>query len=215
MDFEETFNPPALPWSGSGGPPTLFLGFAGSRDIVAASWRVARSHLRRAGARALPDREARSYWRTRHDIIYVHDEISPGTTRADVFLKDVIFDYVHVALPRSKVLGYRRDALSILRRRRVNPIGFGIWTQPELVSLEMIRRVGNDRVGANAAVAAAVDDLIRLAQDLGGTMEYVHGVGVKLAHLMGRELGPGLEVTRRVKKALDPRGILNPGKLGL
>ena len=215
MDFEQTFDGPALPWSGTGGLPRLYLGFAGSREIVGASWRLARSHLRRAGARSLPDREARSYWRTRHDIIYVHDEISPGTTRADVFLKDFIFDYVHVALPRSKILAYRHEALSILRRHRVSPIGFGIWTQPELVSLEMIRPVGKDRVEAKAAVATAVDEVIRWAQDLGGTMEYVHGVGVKLAHLMERELGSGLEVTRRVKKALDPKGVLNPGKLGL
>ncbi|HKW42710.1 MAG TPA: FAD-binding oxidoreductase [Thermoplasmata archaeon] len=215
MDFEQTFDGPALPWSGTGGHLRLYLGFAGSREIVGASWRLARSHLRRAGARSLPDREARSYWRTRHDIIYVHDEISPGTTRADVFLKDFIFDYVHVALPRSKILAYRHEALSILRRHRVSPIGFGIWTQPELVSLEMIRPVGKDRVEAKAAVATAVDEVIRWAQDLGGTMEYVHGVGVKLAHLMERELGSGLEVTRRVKKALDPKGVLNPGKLGL
>jgi FAD/FMN-containing dehydrogenase len=46
-------------------------------------------------------------------------------------------------------------------------------------------------------------------------MEYVHGVGVKLAHLVGEELGAGTDVLRRIKDALDPRGILNPGKLGL
>lgn len=215
MDFEETFEPRALPWSSNEGPPTLYLGFAGPREIVAATWRLARRSLRQAGAGALPDREARSYWRTRHDIIYVHDEVSPGTTRADVFLKDVIFDYVHVALPRSKILAYRRAALAILRRRGVDPIGFGIWTQPELVSLEMIRPVGKDRTAAKAAVAAAVDDIIRRAQALGGSMEYVHGVGVKLAHLMGAELGPGLPVSRQVKRALDPKAILNPGKMGL
>jgi len=60
-----------------------------------------------------------------------------------------------------------------------------------------------------------VDDLIRRAQALGGSMEYVHGVGAKLAHLMGEELGTGLSVYRKVKEALDPEAVLNPGKLGL
>jgi alkyldihydroxyacetonephosphate synthase len=46
-------------------------------------------------------------------------------------------------------------------------------------------------------------------------MEYVHGVGVALAHLIREELGPGLDVFRAVKGELDPSGRLNPGKLGL
>jgi len=215
MDFEEAFPAPALPWGSDAGPPTLYLGFAGGREIVAASWRVARRHLRAARARAVPDRDAREYWRTRHDIIYAHDQVSPGVTRADVFLKDVIFDYVHVALPRSKILAYRRAALAVLRRHDVRPIGFGIWTQPELVSLEVIRPVGADRSAAKLAVAEAIDEMIRRAQALGGSMEYVHGVGVKLSHLMGEELGAGLDVARRVKDALDPDRVLNPGKTGL
>lgn len=214
MDFEETFPAPSLPWSSEAGPPALYLAFAGTREVVAASWRVARRHLRQARASVLPDREAREYWRTRHDIIYAHDEVSAGVTRADVALRDLIFDYVHVALPRSKILAYRRAALAILRRHGVKPLGFGVWTQPELVSLEMVRPVRDDRAAARAAVAAAVDDVIRRAQDLGGSMEYVHGVGLKLAHLLGPELGAGLAVARKVKSALDPAGILNPGKAG-
>ena len=215
MDFEETFEAPALPWGGEAGPPTLYLGFAGAKEIVDASWRIARRRMKSVHASVLPDREARDYWRTRHDIIYMHDEISPGLTRADVALTDTIFDYVHVALPRSRILAYRRAALAILGRHGVHPIGFGLWTQPELVSLEVVKPVLEDRPAAKAAVAAALDALIRKAHALGGSMEYVHGIGVKLAHLIDEELGTGADLARRVKEALDPSGVLNPGKLGL
>jgi alkyldihydroxyacetonephosphate synthase len=215
MDFEETFEAPALPWGSEGGPPTLYLGFAGARELVDAAWKVARRRLSAAVAAPLPGRDAREYWRSRHDIIYMHDELSPGVTRADVALKDVVFDYVHTALPRDKILAYRRAALAILRSHDVHPIGFGLWTQPELVSLEMVRPVGDDRTEAKAAVAAAIDDVIRKALSLGGSMEYVHGIGLKLQHLLGEELGSAGEVARRIKKALDPAGLLNPGKLGL
>ena len=215
MDFEETFGAAGLPWRSDPTPPELYLGFAGARDVVTGSWRVARRRLRAARALPRPDREAQEYWRTRHDVIYMHDEASPGVTRADLALKDVIFDYAHVALPRSKVLGYRRSALAILRRHAVQPVGFGLWTQPELVSVELVRRVAGRADQAQNAVAAAIDELLRRAQALGGSMEYVHGVGVKLAHLLAEELGPGLDVARRIKGALDPGRILNPGKLGL
>ncbi|HUY64895.1 MAG TPA: FAD-binding oxidoreductase [Acidimicrobiales bacterium] len=49
----------------------------------------------------------------------------------------------------------------------------------------------------------------------GGTISHHHGVGVNRARFMAAALGEGLEVLRSVKEALDPRGILNPGKLGL
>jgi len=54
-----------------------------------------------------------------------------------------------------------------------------------------------------------------LAQDMGGIMEYCHGVGVKLNHLLAREMGAGQEVVRTMKQALDPNNIMNPGKLDL
>jgi FAD/FMN-containing dehydrogenase len=50
---------------------------------------------------------------------------------------------------------------------------------------------------------------------MGGSMEYVHGAGLRLTHLMQREHGEGLEMLRRIKAAIDPSGVLNPGKLGL
>ena len=63
--------------------------------------------------------------------------------------------------------------------------------------------------------ADTVDEVLTLAQEMGGTMEYCHGVGIKLAHLMEREMGAGITVFRRLKGTLDPNNILNPGKLGI
>jgi D-lactate dehydrogenase (cytochrome) len=50
---------------------------------------------------------------------------------------------------------------------------------------------------------------------MGGSMEYTHGVGVKLASHMEEEHGYGLEVMRKIKRLLDPNDIMNPGKMGL
>jgi glycolate oxidase len=61
-----------------------------------------------------------------------------------------------------------------------------------------------------------VADLIhRTAIELGGTVSSEHGIGAARAEYMKAQWGPALEVMRAIKKALDPKGILNPGKLGL
>ena len=54
-----------------------------------------------------------------------------------------------------------------------------------------------------------------MAQEMGGAMEYCHGVGLKLSHLVQEEWGNRLDTVRRIKRALDPHNLMNPGKLGL
>jgi alkyldihydroxyacetonephosphate synthase len=49
----------------------------------------------------------------------------------------------------------------------------------------------------------------------GGALSHHHGVGLNRARFMREALGPALDVLVVTKRALDPRGILNPGKLGL
>jgi alkyldihydroxyacetonephosphate synthase len=49
----------------------------------------------------------------------------------------------------------------------------------------------------------------------GGNLSHHHGVGLNRARFAAEALGPALDVLRDVKRALDPNGILNPGKLGL
>jgi len=102
-------------------------------------------------------------------------------------------------------------------------IGPDIWSAAQRVfdaAVEHVyhgdRRVeGRDGYDADvrANLAAGVDEVLTLAQDMGGAMEYCHGVGVKLTHLLPREMGVGFEVARAIKRALDPHEIMNPGKL--
>ncbi|HEY3143417.1 MAG TPA: FAD-binding oxidoreductase [Acidimicrobiales bacterium] len=49
----------------------------------------------------------------------------------------------------------------------------------------------------------------------GGALSHHHGVGLNRARFMSEALGGAFEVLVAAKQALDPRGILNPGKLGL
>jgi len=49
----------------------------------------------------------------------------------------------------------------------------------------------------------------------GGSLSHHHGVGLNRARFVAEALGPAAGVLARVKAALDPSGILNPGKLAL
>jgi glycolate oxidase len=60
-------------------------------------------------------------------------------------------------------------------------------------------------------VLLVADEVHQLALRMGGTTTGEHGVGAARAPYMAQEHGAALEVMRRLKRALDPNGIMNPG----
>jgi alkyldihydroxyacetonephosphate synthase len=48
-----------------------------------------------------------------------------------------------------------------------------------------------------------------------GALSHHHGVGINRGRYMREALGPAFDALTALKQALDPHGILNPGKLGL
>ncbi len=64
-------------------------------------------------------------------------------------------------------------------------------------------------------VKAAVEELMDTAIEMKGTISAEHGTGLTRAAHIEKQLGPALEVMRKIKKALDPDNILNPGKMDL
>jgi D-lactate dehydrogenase (cytochrome) len=56
--------------------------------------------------------------------------------------------------------------------------------------------------------------LVKRAQDMGGTCSGEHGVGIGKMRYLPREHGAdAIAVMRAIKHALDPKGIMNPGKI--
>ena len=67
---------------------------------------------------------------------------------------------------------------------------------------------------AERITEAARGDLYRAALALGGTITGEHGVGVARRAYLEAQRGPEVvRVMRQIKNALDPRGILNPGRV--
>jgi alkyldihydroxyacetonephosphate synthase len=55
----------------------------------------------------------------------------------------------------------------------------------------------------------------RAALHAGGNLAHHHGVGLNRGRFMREALGDAFDVLVRMKQALDPHDLLNPGKLGL
>ncbi len=190
----------------------LYLVFEGTSEVVLAEDKLAIDIFLRNGAKELPVRQAEIFWRDRHAI--ARRFMANRSQRRGQGRDGIYRDWIHVALPASRVLAFRRAAMLIIEQHGVDLHESGLWIKPELFSM----RLGIEARGANQAQLAlqeAVDELLRLAQDMGGSMEYTHGVGVKLAPLMSAEHGYGFEMMRLIKKTLDPNNIMNPGKMGL
>ena len=72
------------------------------------------------------------------------------------------------------------------------------------------RKNGSERKRAGRAV----EELFRIVLDLGGTISGEHGIGIAKSPFIELEVGAGgLEAMLRIKKALDPLNIMNPGKI--
>ena len=63
------------------------------------------------------------------------------------------------------------------------------------------------------AARKATDEIYGEVLKAGGTMSAEHGIGLTRGRLFKVERGASIEVMQRIKKALDPKNILNPGKI--
>ena len=69
--------------------------------------------------------------------------------------------------------------------------------------------------GREAFYVQAWDAATRVVLDEGGALSHHHGVGLNRSRFVRDALGPAFDTLAAVKAALDPAGVLNPGKLGL
>ena len=209
-------------------PCILYLGFEGYREEVEAQRRRAMAEALAAGGRDLGPGPTREYWETRHAVAERwRDRTRP--LRPTERWKEQRWryaDYLHVAMPVSRVLAYKRSCEELATRYGLDVRESAVWTHPELFSV-FVRahrepplplgegRGERENDAAAAALRQAVDGMLEEALRLGGGIEYCHGLGVKLGGWAEREWGDALLLARRLKRAVDPNGILNPEKLGL
>jgi D-lactate dehydrogenase (cytochrome) len=184
--------------------PTLFLEFHGSdggvAEQVATVEAIAAGHGGGAFAFAHAAEARSRLWQARHEAYYAALALRPG---AKGWPTDVCVPISRLA---ECILETKADlAANRLLAPLVGHVGDG--------NFHLVFVVDPDDADELARAAAANDRLVMRALAMDGTCSGEHGVGYGKMPFLAAEHGEALEVMRAVKRALDPDGIMNPGKI--
>jgi glycolate oxidase len=181
----------------------LLVSVDGSREEVETNSRVVEQILLEGGASQLMragDREAEDrLWDVRRALSPAIKKF--GTMK---FNEDVV-------VPRSRVPELVERVEEIGLRHQTFVVNFGHAGDGNIHVNFMCDR---DDVDAVSRARLAVRETFSLAVELGGTISGEHGIGyVKAPYLEMAIDAPTIDAMKRIKRALDPNGILNPGKM--
>jgi D-lactate dehydrogenase (cytochrome) len=184
--------------------PTLFFEFHGSPSGVAEHARtvqeIAAGHGGMDFEWATRPEDRSHLWQARHDAYFACLALRPGS-------RSVTTD---VCVPISRLAECIRStmdsvAASGLTAPLLGHAGDGNFHLAVLVNPEDSEEMARAQK-LNAGI-------VELALKLEGTCSGEHGVGLGKRRYLAAEHGEALNVMRLIKQALDPRNLLNPGKL--
>ena len=184
--------------------PTLFLEFHGSPASVAEQAETVQSlaaDFDGAGFRWSTEPEERArLWQARHDAYYACLALKPG---AKGWATDVCVPISRLA---ECIAETRRDlAGSRLLAPIVGHVGDG--------NFHLVLLLDPDDPEDIAEAQRINERLVMRALAMDGTSTGEHGIGYGKLDFLVAEHGEAVSAMRAIKNALDPRGIMNPGKI--
>ena len=184
--------------------PTLFFEFHGTPAGVAEQAEVVKAIAAEYGGEgfrwATTPEERSKLWQARHDAYYAALALRPGS-------KGLATD---VCVPISRlaecITETKRDLLQ-------SPIPYALVGHVGDGNFHLVFMIDPDRPEEVAEASRLNDRMVARALAMEGTSTGEHGVGYGKMDFLIAEHGEAIEVMRTIKKALDPEGILNPGKI--
>jgi len=185
----------------------LMLGFDGTpaeNDLAEAkSVEICLSN----GAKDYGEGPSKRWWEHRYDMYYPSSFTTSGYAIGDTIDIVATYDKLENVYHAMKAAMEAHDAIVLSHFSHMYQNGGSIYmifytNQPNAeTAWATYRRIWDD------GVAACLRE--------GGTMSHQHGVGLSRTTYTEGEMGSAFDVLKRIKKVLDPNGIMNPGKLGL
>jgi alkyldihydroxyacetonephosphate synthase len=189
----------------------MVIGFDGDKDIATLQEKKAMVICKSLGAKDLGREPGEVWWQHRYDFYYppkgLHFPWMYGTTETVATFSDI-----------EKIYYAQKEAVeSTYKDWDVDYIGhFSHWFHwgTMIYSRFIIKEPPQDATEAlqlhnrvwNTAMTAVLEN--------GGMVNEHHGVGLKLSRFMRRQYGEAFGMLESIKDALDPNGIMNPGKVG-
>jgi len=143
--------------------------------------------------------EAKALWQARRAISPSMAKLKPNKINEDI------------VVPRSKIPDAIMGTRDIARKYNIIIANFGHAGDGNIHVNVMIDKSNS---GEFERGKKAVEEIFRLVLSLGGTISGEHGIGTAKMPYIGMELSPAaIDMMRRIKQVLDPKGVLNPGKI--
>lgn len=184
--------------------PHLMIEFNGSPDSVRANAEafgdIAAESNGQGFQWASSPEDRRKLWEARHASYWATLKLRPGAT-------GVVTD---VCVPMSELPGQVAAAARDMEAAGILGDIVGHVGDGNFHTLLLIEPGNAEELAAAKDVANA---MARRAIAVGGTVSGEHGIGIGKRGLMDEQHGPAWAVMGAVKAALDPKNILNPGKL--
>jgi glycolate oxidase len=182
----------------------LLFGLDGNyEDIVAAETatvgEIARAHHARDVTLARDAADAERLWAARRAISPSLARRRPNKLGEDI------------AVPRSAIPAMVRRVREIAATYRLEIPLFGHIGDGNLHPNILCDKTNREEM---ARVTAAAREIFEAAVALGGTLSGEHGIGLLKKQFLELDLGSdAIALMRRIKAAVDPDGIMNPGKI--
>lgn len=189
----------------------LILGFDGFAEIAAAQEQRAMAICAEQGARDLGRESGEHWWNHRYDFYY--PPLGLGLPK--------LYGTVETVCTFANI-----EALYYAKKRVIEE-DFAAWKVRYIAHFShwfpwgvmVYDRFIIDEPPADVHEALKLHNRIwttaaRTSLAQGGVLNEHHGIGLKLGRLMREQYGAGWDTLETIKHALDPHGIMNPGKLG-
>jgi glycolate oxidase len=180
----------------------LLIQVDGLPETVAAETQQVVAICRRTAAQvrvAADNAEAERYWLARKS------HFSDISSRAHTIVNE------DVSVPRDKIADFIKLSQASARRHDV-PISFAGHVGDGNFHPVVLTDSRDKEHYARAL--ACVDEIIEIALRLGGVLSGEHGIGLEKQRFLKKAMDPvAIEVMKKIKDVLDPRHILNPGKI--
>lgn len=181
----------------------LLLEVDGYRESVEREMGKIEALLPKMGAkevrRAREQKERDSIWEGRRSALAALARISPTTLLEDV------------TVPRSRLSQMVKRIEEIAKKYNLLIGTFGHAGDGNLHPTFLTDWRNSEE---REKVKLAIDELFASAVELGGTLSGEHGIGLAKAPFLPKEFNRAtIEAMKAIKRALDPKGLLNPGKI--
>ncbi|MFQ5431202.1 MAG: FAD-binding oxidoreductase [Nitrospinota bacterium] len=160
---------------------------------------VCTSFAARSFAIAQNSKEADEMWRVRRSISASLPRLRPTKINEDI------------TVPRHRIAELMERLDEISKRSGLPIINFGHAGDGNIHVNVMTDK--NDEKEYRLALET-IDKILDLTLELDGTLSGEHGIGLVKMPYIAKEIGVyGVEISKKLKHAIDPKNIMNPGKI--